>query len=286
MAYLNGELEELEEIYMEQALGYAEGRAGFIKRLKKALYRLKQVGRRWYDTFMQELADLGFYPSAADPGVFFARIGNHILILLVHVDDCTLTGSSNKLITEYKMKLDNKFPLIDLGPIHWLLRIEVTHDRDAHTILLCQSSFIDTILACFSLADAKPYGTLMVPSMSYSKNDSPSSPTDIVRMRKVPYREAIGSLMYVAIATRPDISFAVSCLSQFLENLGEAHWQAVKHVFHYLAGTWDQALTYGTEQHELQGYTDADGASQEHRHAISGYVFIIDGGVVSWSSQK
>ena len=126
-----------------------------------------------------------------------------------------------------------------LGPIHWLLGIEVTHDCDTHTISLCQSSFIDTILACFSLADAKPYGTPMVPSTSYSKHDSPSSPTDVAHMCKVPYCEAIGSLMYVAIATRPDISFAVSCLSQFLENLGEAHWQAVKHVFHYLAGTWD-----------------------------------------------
>jgi len=69
-AYLNGELEESEEIYMEQALGYAEGGVGFIKRLKKALYGLKQAGRRWYDTFAQELADLRFYPSAADPGVF------------------------------------------------------------------------------------------------------------------------------------------------------------------------------------------------------------------------
>jgi hypothetical protein len=105
-------------------------------------------------------------------------------------------------------------------------------------------------------------------------------------MRKVPYREAIGSLMYVAIATRPDISFAVSCLSQFLENPGEAHWQAVKRVFRYLAGMRDQALTYGTEQRDLHGYTDADGASQEHRHAISGYVFIIDSGAVSWSSRK
>jgi len=285
-AYLNGELEELEEIYMEQAPGYAEGGAGFIKRLKKVLYGLKQAGHRWYDTFARELADLGFYPSAADPGVFFAQIGNHILILPVHVDDCTLTGSSNKLIAQYKTKLDDKFPLTDLGPIHWLLGIEVTCDHDAHTISLCQSSFIDTILARFSLADTKPYGTPMVPSTSYSKHDSPSSPADVVRMRKVPYREAIGSLMYIAIATRPDISFAVSCLSQFLENPGEAHWQAVKCVFRYLAGTRDQALTYGTEQHELQGYTDADGTSQEHRHAISRYAFIIDGGAVSWSLQK
>jgi len=212
--------------------------------------------------------------------VFYAVIGNHILILPVHVDDCTLTRSSNKLITEYKTKLDDKFPLTDLGPIHWLLGIEVTCDHDAHTISLCQSSFIDTILARFSLADTKPYGMLMVPSASYSKHDSLSSPADVTRMRKVPYHEAIGSLMYVAIATRPDISFAVSCLSQFLENPGEAHWQVVKHVFRYLAGMRDQVLTYGTEQHELQGYTDADGASQEHRHVISGYTFIIDGGVV------
>ena len=105
-------------------------------------------------------------------------------------------------------------------------------------------------------------------------------------MRKVPYREAIGSLMYVAVATRPDISFAVSTLSQFLENPGEVHWEAVKHVFRYLKGTRDHALTYGTEKQDLHGYTDADGASQEHRRAISGHAFIIDGGAVSWSSRK
>jgi hypothetical protein len=105
-------------------------------------------------------------------------------------------------------------------------------------------------------------------------------------MRKVPYREAIGSLMYVAIAMRPDISFAVSCLSQFLKNPGEVHWQAVKQVFRYLTGMRDQVLTYGTEQRNLHGYTDADGASQEHCHVISRYAFIIDGGTVSWSSRK
>ena len=126
----------------------------------------------------------------------------------------------------------------------------------------------------------------MVPSVFYSKCDSPSSPSDIARMRKVPYREAIGSLMYAAVATRPDIAFAVSTLSRFLENPGEAHWQAVKRVFRYLAGTRNHVLTYGAEQYDLTGYTDADGASQEHRCAISGYAFLIDGGAVSWMSRK
>jgi hypothetical protein len=92
--------------------------------------------------------------------------------------------------------------------------------------------------------------------------------------------------MYAAIATRPDITFAVSTLSQFLDNPGEAHWEGVKQIFRYLAGTKDRTLTYGEERHELLGYTDADGASQPHRRAISGYAFLIDGGAVSWSSRK
>lgn len=105
-------------------------------------------------------------------------------------------------------------------------------------------------------------------------------------MNKTPYREAIGSLMYAAVATRPDITFVISTLSQFLDNPGKLHWQAVKRVFRYLAGTKSYTLTYGNERHNLLGYTDADGASQSHRHAISGFAFLIDGGAISWASQK
>ena len=105
-------------------------------------------------------------------------------------------------------------------------------------------------------------------------------------MRRVPYREAIGSLMYCAVATRPDIAFPFGLLSQFLENPGRIHWEAVKRIFRYLAGTKNWKLVYGINSSGLEGYTDADGASQEHRHAISGYAFLIDGGAVSWSSKK
>jgi len=285
-AYLNGELEDTEEIYMEQPLGYEEGGKDFVKQLRKALYRLKQVGRRWYDTFKRKLADLGFRTSATDPGVFYARIQGNILIVAAHVDDCVMTGNSGRLITVYKAKLNDKFPLTDLGPIHSLLRIEVTHDQAACTISLSQSAYVDSILSHFSLTDAKSYPTPMVPSVFYSKCDSPSSPSDIAHMCKVPYRKAIGSLMYAAVATHPDIAFAVSTLSQFLENLGEAHWQVVKRVFRYLTGTHNHVLTYGAEQYDLTRYIDANGASQEHHCAISGYTFLIDGGAVSWMSCK
>ena len=105
-------------------------------------------------------------------------------------------------------------------------------------------------------------------------------------MWKIPYRKAVGALMYCAVATRPDIVFPTTLLSQFVENPGPLHWEAVKHIFRYLLGTKTLELVYGRTEGGLEGYTDADGATQEHRHAISGYAFLIDGGAVSWFSKK
>jgi hypothetical protein len=214
------------------------------------------------------------------------EIREYVLIMGVHVDDCMITGSSADLVAKYKRKLHDKYALTDLGPIHWLLGIKIIHDPSVWMISLSQSSYIDSILACFNLANAKAQSTLMVPNSIYLKEDCPADASHTTCMKKTPYREAIGSLMYTSIATCPDITFAISTLSQFLENLGEAHWDVVKHVFHYLAGTKDLQLTYGSERHDLIGYMDADGASQPHRHAISGHAFLIDGGAISWSSRK
>ena len=257
-----------------------------VKWLKKSLYGLKQAGRRWYDTLMQALAGLGFHTSQADPGVFYAHVEEQILILLIHIDNCILTGSSAKLIAEYKSKLNQCYALTDLGPVHWLLGIKITCNHLAWTISLAQRSYIDSILKCFSLTDAKAYAMPIVPGAVYSRGDSPANQAKDAHMKTVPYREAIGSLMYASITTWPDISFAVGMLSRFLDNPGRAHWESMKRIFRYLSGTRNFELTYGVEHHNLVGYTDADRAVQEHRHAISGTVFLMDGGAISWSSQK
>jgi hypothetical protein len=284
-AYLNGELNEQEDIYMKNPPGY-DSDEETVKHLKKSLYGLKQAGRKWYDTLKRTLADLGFRVSEVDPGVFHTRAGGHPVIIAVHVDDCAITSSSAEALQDYKRKINARHSITDLGPIHWLLGIKITRDRDARTIALSQESFIDTIIKRFSLGDAKPIPFPISPSISYSAQDAPADKTEAARMAKVPYRQAIGSLMYASVATRPDISFAVSTLSQFLENPGEAHWEAAKRVFRYLSGTRAHALTYGGDRHELVGYTDADGSSQDHRRAISGLAFLIDGGAISWSSRK
>ena len=71
--------------------------------------------------------------SEVDPGVFVAHTSSHTLILAIHINDCALTGSSSKLINAYKQKLNERYVLSDLGPIHWLLGIEISHDHAACT---------------------------------------------------------------------------------------------------------------------------------------------------------
>ena len=85
---------------------------------------------------MRALTKLGFHITHADPGVFYARVDEHILILAIHVDNCILTGSSSELITQYKEKLNACYMLTNLGPVHWLLGIKITQNRAVRTISL------------------------------------------------------------------------------------------------------------------------------------------------------
>jgi len=126
----------------------------------------------------------------------------------------------------------------------------------------------------------------MDPNVRLTSAHSPTSTDDIAKMRDVPYRKAVGSLMYAPLGTRPDITFAVQTLSRFVSNPGPVHWEAVKRVFRYLKGTRELWLSFEGRKVDLEGYTDADGSMMEDRKAISGYVFIVNRGAVSWSAKK
>lgn len=102
-----------------------------------------------------------------------------------------------------------------------------------------------------------------------------------------PYRELIGALIYLAVATRPDISNAVSRLAQFSNNLKKQHWLTAKRVLRYLAGTTDYGLLFFRADQPLIGYSDADwGGCALDRQSYSGYVFLLGGATISWKSQK
>ena len=285
--FLNGKLDSNKEVYMEQPEGYEESNwKQYICKLQKSLYGLKQARWKWYKALSKALANIGFNKSEADPAIFYVHQKHKMAILACHVDNCMITGSSQLLIQGYKDKLKSKYLLTDLGPANWLLGIKITRDLEAKTISLSQLSYIESIFTKFNFTDLKPFTTLMDPLIQLSKDQCPQTLEEIANMKKILYHEAIGSLNYCTIATRPDIAFSISLLAQYMNNPRQTHWEAVKHIFRYLSGTKDWRLVYGTMDNGLEGYTDADGSSQEHWHAISRYVFLVNGGAISWSSKK
>jgi hypothetical protein len=268
----------------------AQGKEHMVCLLKRAIYGLKQAGREWYEHLCGIMFTIGFTRCRVEHAVFYKYTGKDALIVAVDVDDMTLAGNSKSVISIFKDQLRRELKIKDLGELKWLLGIEVKRDRTRRTISFSQSSYIDKIIARFGLQDAKPLSTPLDPHHHLSISQSPSTPHQFEAMRNVPYREAIGSLMYAALGTRPDIAFAISLLSQFMQNPGHLHWEAVKRVLRYLKGTRDKWLVFGDRQNDsqgtLEGFADADWGLQEHRHSISGYLFTIDGGVILWSLKK
>jgi hypothetical protein len=166
-----------------------------------------------------------------------------------------------------------------------MLGIEVKHDHPGQVVHLSQHTYIDAILRRYNLDDLKSLSTLMDHQVRLSSEQVPASTAECMMMRNVPYCEAVSALNWAALATCPDITFAVSAVARFTANPRPAHWEAVKWIFCYLKGTHNLWLTYGKASSPLEGYTDMDSSMSEDRRAILGYMFLIDRGTVSWSSK-
>ena len=294
--YLNAKLKD--DIFMCQPKGFkVPGKERSVLCLKRVIYGLKQSGHEWYNELKCTLLSIGFTRCHVEHAVFY-RYDQDAIVLAVDVDDITITGDSKRGIKRFKEQLSTQYKIKDLGDLNWLLGLEVTRDRNQRTITFGQSVYIQKVVDRFNLQDTKP---LMIPMSSgdnLSIKDCPEAPDEIDKMRHIPYKEAIGSLMYAVIGSRPDIIYAVSYLAHFMQNPGSVYWEAVKRVIRYLNGMKDAKLTVGLggtfewaqadrqNRRGLEGFSDADGNSHEHRHAILGYVFMIDGGAVSWNLRK
>ncbi|CAA7265258.1 unnamed protein product [Cyclocybe aegerita] len=225
---------------------------------------------------------LGFERCDMDQAVFFRRRAKALIVVLVHVDDCTIVATSQPLIDAFKIEID----ITDLGELHWILGIEVRHVCENRTIFISQRSYIESILRHYGLQDLKPLSIPMDPNVRLTSAQSPLTTDEFAQMRDVPYHAAVGSLMYASLGTHPDITYAVQTVSRFLTKPRIAHWDTVKRIFHYLKGMKELWLSYGGQQKGLVGYADADGSMAEDRHAISGYAFLLHGRAVSWSTKR
>jgi len=287
-AYLHGRLTE--EIYMMQPPGY-DDESGAVCLLQRSLYGLKQAGNVWNHELNRVLLDIGFIQLKTDYCCYIRCQDDDFTILLVWVDDflsLSTTDSQNDLIEH---DLQAHFEVKSLGQPSMLLGIKL-HQED-HLITLSQTHFIDTLLKKFGLENANPVST---PMDSNVKLDELEETDEIINQGEpdpklsTGYATLIGSLMYLALGTRPDIAYSVNKLAQFTHNPKPKHWTAVKRIFRYLKGTRTHVLTYGGSDDLLSPkiniYCDADWASNADRKSVSGYVITMAGGAVSWSSKK
>jgi hypothetical protein len=287
-AFLNGEFTPDEEIYMEQAPHYSNVNSQEVVRLARTIYGLKQSSRKWYEKLTSSLATLGIHPLNSDHAVYRLVRSNDLALLAIHIDDSTITGNSPALIDEIQDEISRIFNITMLGPISWLLGMEVNRNREKGTLALSQTTYIDSLLRKFNMIDCKPISVPLDPTVQLSREQCPATAMALAEMKGIPYRELIGGFVWLATATRPDLAFTVCVLSRFVDNPGLPHWSAAKRVLQYLKGTRTHALTYNASDSTLglDIFADADGMSLENRKAVSGYAFILNGAAVSWSSKQ
>lgn len=284
-AFLQGELPD--EIYIRQPEGFVNSNESTkVCRLRKAIYGLKQSSRVWNEKLDAALISLGLKQSDYDPCVYISIRDGQVLIVTVHVDDMLLISNNKSAIDGLKTNLNQKFKMKDLGPVTQYLGVRIT--RNEKGIMLDQTAYIEEVLQRFGMENSKSVQTPMNVSEKLSKDQCPTTEEETVKMSKIPYREAVGCLNYIAQSTRPDIVYAVNTLSRFNNNPGEKHWQGVKHLLRYLKGTANYCLRYTKEgSGEIIGFSDADwGANVDNRSSVSGFTFVAQNGAISWSSKQ
>jgi hypothetical protein len=285
-AYLNGTLEE--EIYMLQPEGFEVGGPDHVCRLYKSLYGLKQAGRVWNKTLHAALSTMGFQRVQSDHGLYIYLRDDLRILMPVFVDDITLACKDSAKIDSVVQELSQHFKLRDLGPTTQLLGIEIHRDRSNRRLSISQSQYISDLLQEHALHDSKPVSTPLNPGSRLSTSMRPQNDSEALEMKQYPYISVVGSLMYLAITTRPDIAYAAGVLARFNSNPGPAHWQAAKHVLRYLKGTIDHKLVYqpSTSPEPFITYSDADhGGNPDNGKSTGGFVVKIGSGAVSWSSK-
>lgn len=275
-AFLYGELEE--NVWIQQPPGYESGGSNIACHLRKSLYGLKQAPRVWHGKLSEKLEALGFKISTADPALFI-KDGSDPIYLLTYVDDILIITADTGALAVTKAKLLDTFEGRDLGPASFYLGMDIHRDRAARSITLAQSRLTADLLEKFGMTESKPLSTPLSAATKLSREDG--EPLDTTTYG---YSQLIGSLMYLSVCTRPDISQAVGTLARYMAAPTNIHWQAAKGVLRYLNGTAKFGISY--QGLHIEAYCDADYAGDlDSRRSTTGYVFTMGGGAISWSSR-
>jgi hypothetical protein len=250
-AFLHGDLEE--EIYMKLPPGFHSSASNQVCRLRKSLYGLKQAPSCWFAKLAAALKNYGFKQSGYDYSLFTLHKDQVQLNVLVYVDDLIVSGNDISAIQSFKSYLSTCFYMKDLGLLRYFLGIEVA--RNSTGIFLCQRKYALDIISEVGLLGAKPAQIPMDQNHRLSLVDGPllSEPEK--------YRRLVGRLIYLYV-TRPELSYCVHMLAQFMQQPRLPHWDATLRVVKYLKGNPGQGIFLRADWDlQLYAWCDSDWAS-------------------------
>ena len=282
-AFLNETVKE--DIYMEVPEGMASAATeGRVCKLEKSLYGLKQAPRAWHKALTQFLCGLGFEKLLCEACVYTRDRQGHKEVIAIYVDDLLIVAMTTSAVDEIKTAIAARFKSKDLGKLHFPLGLRVTRDRTKRKLWIAQDANAASIVQRFNMEHAHPVAT---PTVSGEKLQKARATEMSTEMRAKPFRQAVGTLMYLTIGSRPDLAYSITNVSSFLSNYSAAHWEAVKRLLRYVKGTPRHGLEYGGASVTLSAYSDSNYAGDEgDRKSVSGYVTYIGECAVTWSSRK
>jgi hypothetical protein len=274
-AFLNSPLEE--ETFMEQPEGYVIG-SDLVCKLEKGLYGLKQAPRAWHKTMSEKLEKMGFKALESDSCVYRKDIRGDLMYIVLYVDDGLLMGRHASQLSSEIEALQRSFK-VSMQPLNRFLGIEIMRTNSG--IFIHQKKYIEDTLERFGMSECKTLDIPMQPGLQLEGSKPPDTNYE--------FQELIGSLLFLARCTRPDITYAVHYLSRFFGNYGKAQWDAAKKILQYLKGTASLGILYvhAETDESLCGYVDADyGSDKQSRKSTTGCLFTFNNAPIAWISKR
>ncbi|CAI5937970.1 unnamed protein product [Closterium sp. NIES-65] len=293
-AFLNGILEE--EIFMAQPEGFDDG-SGRVWKLKKAFYGLKQAPRQWYMKLREVLEEIGFTPSTADHSLFMLGEGEQTSFMVVYVDEILIFSPSSDLVKEVMLKLHDKFKCKSLGDVNFYLGLHIERDVEKRSMRVHQRKYLEALAANFGQSE----GHVATPFPSGFKCVKGPEEESVGEEERRRFHSLMGSLMYAAVNTRPDVAFATGQQARVVQCPNEKQVAAGMRVAKYLGQTPTVGLQYSAAAQRRQkgadgvepgrlfltAYSDASYASEpEDMTSVGGFICCVGGGPTAWESKK
>ena len=277
-AFVQARLDEEVYIRLPQGCGALSDK---VVRLGRSLYGLKQASRTWHFHLMKGMKRLGFEQCAADACVFrLIENGKVTLIVIVHVDDIFCAGVKSRC-ARFGADLNQYVPISNLGELRWYAGCRFSRDPVLGAITILQQAVAERLVAKFGVTETKDIPMLVGLKLDEFDRDEP----DVLH----PFRSLVGSLMWLANQTRPDILNAVRAVSRYSQAPKLVHWKAALHILMYVKGTSGYGITFQRDSQgpaRLEVYSDSDFASREtSRRSVSGVVVMCAGACVSFLSR-